>query len=621
MGRPNPSFASDVATVNALLDACAADRSQKKHSKFNSIKLVRYSLPLSDGSVAIVCSFNCPEAKYKEGSMPTMARGLFALELPDFESEKIILVRGYDKFFNLGEVPATNVQQLKEDTIGPYEITVKENGCIIYVSAYKGTLIVTSKHAMNAPLLSTGQQHTSERKISHAQKGEEWVIRHISLVHKTANELAKFLEEADATAVFELADDDFEEHILEYPEGRRGLYLHGVNQNSSQLETWPNGRVSEFGRTFGFFNVDCETFTTFDEMFALAEKCKGVGSYLDRPVEGFVVRCTAKLSNSVTMFKIKFDEPYLMFRNWREITKRLISGLEPQPRYVLSETYASWCQRKLATNPELFDQYSRNKGIIAIRNLFLRENQIEESWSNLLREAQFTIAPETSPKRELAKIVFPEKLPPPSALAGSEKIIILPISVVGQGKSTLGSVLKFLFHSTIAEVQSDNYAKKGPWLSSVLDNLEKRNPKFQPINAVYADRCNHLDIHRAEVSSALKRKYPGARILAIEWDVRGGEEDDAVKMSIDRIIKRGEKHRKLTPQKKPDFEKVVRRFFKEFMPLDDNAGSLDSTSIDARIKISLYSSVKERVEAVCNALGWPMDEARLNEKLRSLELN
>ena len=46
---------------------------------------------------------------------PTLARGLFSMELPkeaEDEDEKRyrIVVRGYDKFFNIGEVPWTHVR-------------------------------------------------------------------------------------------------------------------------------------------------------------------------------------------------------------------------------------------------------------------------------------------------------------------------------------------------------------------------------------------------------------------------------------------------------------------------------------------------------------------------------
>ena len=59
------------------------------------------------------------EFKYYDipSPFPTLARGLFTMELPketkdkdDDEKRYRIVVRGYDKFFNIGEVPWTHVR-------------------------------------------------------------------------------------------------------------------------------------------------------------------------------------------------------------------------------------------------------------------------------------------------------------------------------------------------------------------------------------------------------------------------------------------------------------------------------------------------------------------------------
>lgn len=62
-------------------------------------------------------SWKMNEHKYYDipTPFPTLARGLFSMELPkeaEDEDEKRyrIVVRGYDKFFNIGEVPWTHVR-------------------------------------------------------------------------------------------------------------------------------------------------------------------------------------------------------------------------------------------------------------------------------------------------------------------------------------------------------------------------------------------------------------------------------------------------------------------------------------------------------------------------------
>ncbi|KAI8618324.1 RNA ligase-domain-containing protein [Chytriomyces sp. MP71] len=579
-----------------------------------------------------VNSFNIGERLYKEGKLPCNARGLFAIASPEeAANERPILVRGYDKFFNLNEVPNTVPDHIKENTLGPYEITVKENGCIIYVTGFKGSVIVTSKHAMYAPLASsasakfTVNEEDDNDKVTHAQKGEEWLNVHLKSAGRTREELAQFLEEHNATAVFELADDEFEEHILEYPEGRRGLYLHGVNKNEAVLNTWMTERVREVAARFGFLCVESEIMADFDEMMMLSERCRVLGSYKDRPVEGFVVRCKNKETGLTFMFKIKYDEPYLMFREWREITFRLLKSQAYTTRYRLSERYGYWCARKIETHPELFEDFLKQKGIIRARNLFLREENVEESWSSLLAAAaDVTSSPPTADKadpRELIPsgtiavetVTYPAVLPPVQnvALKGSDKIMIVPMAIVGQGKSTLGSALKSQYHGKLHAVQSDNHKQKNAFLKTFME-------AFKTYEVVFVDRNNHLMMHREELARLFKNEYPGGRILGVAWELKGSNSmalrNEVVALSKKRIERRGEDHKKLTPQKTPQYVKIVNDFYRDFAPVSNLAQSVDANAFDAVVPVALNSSLTERVRAVALALGWEVDEGKLAER-------
>ena len=138
-------------------------------------------------------SYNIPEHAFKqEGFLPINARGLFMRQ----DNSKIV-VRGYDKFFNVNEVESTTWEYLERETIGPYELTVKENGCIIYVTSVEGHILVTSKHAFGPRDDSNGS------KPSHSEKGAEWLDVHLKGV-STRQDLSDFLERHDVTAVFEV---------------------------------------------------------------------------------------------------------------------------------------------------------------------------------------------------------------------------------------------------------------------------------------------------------------------------------------------------------------------------------------------------------------------------------
>jgi tRNA ligase len=141
-----------------------------------SPKLVRstvYNVP-SDPTIPIR-SWKMNEFKYYNipSPFPTLARGLFSRELPfgdDSEGEPKyqIVARGYDKFFNIGEVPWTDVSDFRYNCYcfkldgfhlqwsslshhtGPtYTLSLKSNGCIIFMAPISPSkLIVTSKHAL-----------------------------------------------------------------------------------------------------------------------------------------------------------------------------------------------------------------------------------------------------------------------------------------------------------------------------------------------------------------------------------------------------------------------------------------------------------------------------------------
>lgn len=82
-------------------------------------------------------------------------------------------------------------------TTSPYTLTLKSNGCIIFMSALSSTeIIVTSKHSLGDVEGST---------ISHAQKGEEWLDKHLKKAGHTKAEFAKTLFDRNLTAIAEVS--------------------------------------------------------------------------------------------------------------------------------------------------------------------------------------------------------------------------------------------------------------------------------------------------------------------------------------------------------------------------------------------------------------------------------
>ena len=100
------------------------------------------------------------------------------------------------------------------------------------------------------------------------------------------------------------------------------------------------------------------------------------GAYAGRDTEGFVIRCQARDGEDLPwhdwFFKYKFEEPYLMYRQWRECTKAMISGREPRYKkhQKITEEYLRFARRQFAQSPRLAKEYQLNHGIIAMREAF-----------------------------------------------------------------------------------------------------------------------------------------------------------------------------------------------------------------------------------------------------------
>ena len=87
-----------------------ADLHSLRNKSPKLVKVSQYVAPaLPDVTVE---SWKMDEFKYYEvpSPFPTLARGLFSIKEPGDERRYRIVARGYDKFFNIGEVPWTTVR-------------------------------------------------------------------------------------------------------------------------------------------------------------------------------------------------------------------------------------------------------------------------------------------------------------------------------------------------------------------------------------------------------------------------------------------------------------------------------------------------------------------------------
>ncbi len=214
---------------------------------------------------------------------------------------------------------------------------------------------------------------------------------------------------------------------------------------------------------------------------SFTDDIRKTGTWEGEPLEGFVVRthiteppastsradkATAGMlpytPGSTFFFKIKFDEPYLMYRDWREVTKSLLSmyakngTMNPlklsKSKMLRPETkvYVDWVIKEIKRNPKAFEQYQNNKGIIKTREMFL-----EWLASNDGKKAAEEPKVEHQPQPQFTKT------------------IIVPIAIPGCGKTAVSVALAHIFK--FGHTQSDDVrAKKaGPaFVRNVMELLK-----------------------------------------------------------------------------------------------------------------------------------------------------
>ncbi|KAI0126207.1 RNA ligase-domain-containing protein [Xylariales sp. AK1849] len=539
-------------------------------SKKTGFKAKRTTFKVRDSSDGLsVDSWKFQDWDYKKPNLPTYARGLFTTK--NRRNEHEIAVRGYDKFFNVDEVNETKWPSIRAKTQGPYELTLKENGCIIFISGLEDeTLLVCSKH-------STGIR--TDVELSHSMAGEKWVDRQLAALGKTRADLARELRSRNVTAVAELCDDDFEEHILAYGPEKAGLYLHGINVNVPTFMTYPSDLVQKFADDWGFKKVGLQVFQDMDTVRSFLEEVAESGAHEGRDVEGFVIRCRMSTDPARTpyndwFFKYKFDEPYLMYRQWRECTKALIAGRPPKfkKHTKITEEYLLYARQRLASDQNLGKLYNQNHGIIQLRDNFLAYKNLKGSdaanW-----EAEFG--------------------DDGSGLITSG-VVIVPIATIGCGKTTVAVALTHLFDW--GHVQNDNIQGKGrpaQMVKQVMQLLSQGN------SAVIADRNNSERREREQIIKDIKLQNKDARLVAMNF----AHEDinEVRRVTRERVFARGDNHQ--TIQAATDEGKVIgimESFIHRFQPCDPE--NFPDGGFDLVINLDAANGSRENLEIMVTEL-------------------
>lgn len=560
--------------------------------------------------------------------LPIEARGLFTY------NNDTIIVRGYDKFFNVGEKSFTKEEYLCKHTAGPYDVTLKENGCIIFISGLPtGEIVVCSKH-------STGERDDNTTK-NHAIEGEKQL--RLQIGDARLGELARYLYKNSLTAVAELCDDEFEEHVLAYPKEKAGLYIHGLNHNTVKFHTVPIAEVEKFAHEWGFKFVETLRIEDTANLFNFLHKCAETGTYNGREVEGFVIRCkkldalntimkkeanTGADATSTSQdlkqelnqelnqeqesedffFKYKFEEPYLLYRQFREVTRQMLDGktIESIPlkkhQYVTRQ-YLKFVANLFVQQPQLKKEFSQNHGIIKVRQLFLEHSQT--SGMNLLDldKALTEAAKNNMDESERTKFVF------------------VPISTIGCGKTTVFHTLKLLFPDW-GHVQNDDIPR-----NAKLKIVDRALQLLADSPAVLFDRNNSSLRERRDIFKMVDEKRSNyldgmfvIKYVALNFVPSETTDDELWNITFGRVKERGDNHQLIKSGSDEELaRKVMMSFIHRFQPLDaDKLPDLQFHHV-INMKLAKNSSL-ENVKIIIDSLAKAFSKLMPTLKVPSEEL-
>lgn len=212
----------------------------------------------------------------------------------------------------------------------------------------------------------------------------------------------------------------------------------------------PHEIVDAFADEWGFIKTRTHTVNSISEVKSFTDHISNVGEWEGEAVEGFVVRThvsepptSGRGSKSVEkgrspytpgssfFFKVKFDEPYMMYRDWREVTRTLLSQQSkgqalsaknlPKNKMKRMETkvYVKWVIDEIKRNPKEFDGFQKGHGIIRNRERFL---------------AWFA---QNGRGRKGEEVAASSEEEGSEGEAEGAKVIIVPVAIPGCGESSL----------------------------------------------------------------------------------------------------------------------------------------------------------------------------------------
>jgi predicted kinase len=309
-----------------------------------------------------VSSLNFSKAVFHDQAwdeVTVKSRGLF------FNVETLAMVsRGYDKFFNIGEMENTTIESIAENAIFPLTTYVKLNGFLgtVGYDEKTDTLFVSSKSSADGKFAGWFRE-IFEDKVS-PEKRER---------------LRRYLRDTESCLTFEIIDPVNDPHIIEYKD--KNIVLLDVIRRSTTFEKADYEVTREVADIFGF-DVKKRGFTIHNKIQLLqwySSVRSKMGHQVDgSPVEGFVIEG----ANLMTKWKAPY---YAFWKQMRSHVQRTLKAMDNKQRPsspaagIRNQDWMSDEQKALAVefngwlwnqDPVEIAEAFKTGGIIAVRTLY-----------------------------------------------------------------------------------------------------------------------------------------------------------------------------------------------------------------------------------------------------------
>lgn len=248
-----------------------------------------------------------------------------------------IVARGFDKFFNIGELPGTEPADLAGRMRFPVEVFRKENGFLGLVGydRQSNELIVTSKSDLTGPFARLVRENLEQ------QAGPDGMLA-----------IEDYVKEHRCTLALEVCDICRDPHIIEYAQS--GVFLLGVIANDLTFSMQPYDQLCQ---TASALSLPCKTrlavLHTPEQFLEWLEQDYG-------EIEGFVFQ-------DADGFMVKYKTPFYQY--WKH-KRSLIQSDGKGARNRLDRAFLRWYRSR----PDL-----KGKDIITLRKAYLAEKPDEFS--------------------------------------------------------------------------------------------------------------------------------------------------------------------------------------------------------------------------------------------------